>query len=119
MDEAQALADRVAVISGGRIVAEGPPSTIGGRDTARAQIHSELPERYAIADLPVEAVPDGGRVTVQTTEPTQTLYQLTSWALQHDTVLDSLTVERPSLEDSYLRLTDDSTRERTLEGSIR
>jgi ABC-2 type transport system ATP-binding protein len=43
MDEAQALADRVAVISGGRIVAEGPPSTIGGRDTARAQIHFDLP----------------------------------------------------------------------------
>jgi ABC-2 type transport system ATP-binding protein len=56
---------------------------------------------------------------VETAEPTRTLYQLTSWALQHGTVLDSLTVERPTLEDIYLRLTDDGVQERTLEGSVR
>ena len=52
MEEAQALADRVAVISGGRIVAEGTPATIGGRDTARARIRFALPAGYPAADLP-------------------------------------------------------------------
>jgi ABC-2 type transport system ATP-binding protein len=108
MDEAQALADRVAVMSGGRIVAEGPPSTIGGRDTARARIRFALPDGYTPADLPVAAVPGDGLVTVETADPTATLHQLTGWALRHGAVLDRLTVDRASLEDVYLRLTSDS-----------
>ena len=56
MDEAQALADRVAVISDGQIVAEGTPSTIGGRDTARTRIRFTLPAGFAAADLPAGAV---------------------------------------------------------------
>jgi ABC-2 type transport system ATP-binding protein len=44
MDEAQALADRVAVMAGGQIVAEGTPSDIGGRDTARSRIRFALPD---------------------------------------------------------------------------
>jgi ABC-2 type transport system ATP-binding protein len=105
MEEAQALADRVAVISGGRIVAEGTPATIGGRDTARARIRFALPVGYTPADLPADAVPDDGLVTVETTEPTRTLHELTGWALARGTVLDQLTVDRPSREDIYLRLT--------------
>jgi ABC-2 type transport system ATP-binding protein len=108
MDEAQALADRVAVISGGRIVAEGAPSTIGGRDTARARIRFALPDGYAPADLPLPAVAGHGLVTVETAEPTEALHQLTGWALRRGTVLDRLTVERASLEDIYLRLTSGS-----------
>ncbi len=109
MDEAQALADRVAVISDGQIVAEGTPATIGGRDTARTSIRFALPEECTVADLPVGAMPADGLVTVQTAEPTQTLHQLTGWALRHGTVLGQLTVDRPSLEDIYLRLTDHRT----------
>jgi ABC-2 type transport system ATP-binding protein len=108
MDEAQALADRVAVMSGGRIVAEGPPSTIGGRDAARARIRFALPDGCTTADLPLPAVPGHGLVTVETTEPTEALHELTGWALRHGTVLDRLTVDRASLEDVYLRLTSDS-----------
>ena len=48
---------------------------------------------------------------MQTAEPTGTLHQLTGWALQHGTVLGQLTVDRPSLEDIYLRLTDHGTPE--------
>jgi ABC-2 type transport system ATP-binding protein len=119
MEEAQALADRVAVISGGEIVAEGTPSTIGGRDTARARIRFTLPEGCAIADLPVDvdALPGDGLVTVETGEPTEALHQLTDWALRRGTVLDRLTVDRPSLEDVYLRLTDqgaESAQERSI-----
>jgi ABC-2 type transport system ATP-binding protein len=119
MDEAQALADRVAVISDGQIVAEGTPATIGGRDTARARIHFALPPGWTAADLPVDATPTGGLVTVQTAEPTQTLHQLTGWALRHGTVLGQLTVDRPSLEDIYLCLTEHSAPDRRPEKSTR
>jgi len=127
MDEAQALADRVAVISGGQIVAEGTPSTIGGRDRARARISFALPGGYTTADLPLDAVPAStgpgdGLVAVETAEPTRTLHQLTGWALAHGTVLGQLTVVQPSLEDIYLRLTGHGgpgEPEPTIEGSTR
>jgi ABC-2 type transport system ATP-binding protein len=106
MEEAQALADRVALISGGQIVAEGPPSAIGGRDTARARIRFALPSACSVADLPLPAsVAADGLVTVETAEPTAALHQLTGWALRAGCVLDRLVVDRPSLEDVYLRLT--------------
>ena len=52
MEEAQELADRVAVMASGRIVAEGPPSRIGGRDTALTRISFALPDGCAAAGLP-------------------------------------------------------------------
>ena len=119
MDEAQALADRVAVISDGQIVAEGTPATLGGRDTARARIHFALPKGSTVADLPVDVASADGLVTVETAQPTQTLYQLTGWALQRGIVLEALTVDRPSLEDVYLRLTDHGAPEHVLERSPR
>jgi ABC-2 type transport system ATP-binding protein len=125
MEEAQALADRVAVLSGGLIAAEGTPATIGGRDTARTRIRFALPAGYTAADLPPDAAlrgavpggavpgsavlsgaePSGDLVTVETAEPAQALHQLTGWALRRGVPLDRLTVDRPSLEDIYLRLT--------------
>jgi ABC-2 type transport system ATP-binding protein len=119
MEEAQALADRVAVISGGQIVAEGTPATIGGRDTARARIRFARPGGCGAGDLPFDVVPGDGLVTVETAEPTRTLHQLTGWALRHGTVLDQLTVDRPSLEDIYLRLTDHDGPGPTTERSTR
>ena len=119
MEEAQELADRVAVISDGQIVAEGTPATIGGRDTARARIRFVRPAGYRAGDLPAGAVIGDGLVTVQTAEPTRTLHQLTGWALRHGTVLDQLTVDRPSLEDIYLRLTDHDGPEHTTERNTR
>ncbi|MFJ4002555.1 ABC transporter ATP-binding protein [Streptomyces sp. NPDC090023] len=116
MEEAQALADRVAVISAGRIVAEGTPTTLGGRDSARTRIRFALPPGTTVAELPVPAEPDAdGLVTVESGEPTGALYRLTGWALARGTVLAGLTVDRPSLEDVYLRLTaeDRSTPERS------
>ena len=110
MEEAQTLADRVAVISDGQIVAAGTPSAIGGRDTARARIRFELPDGWSVADLPVTGLPagagpDDGLVTVETPDPTEVLHRLTGLALQRGTELGRLTVDRPSLEDVYLRLT--------------
>jgi ABC-2 type transport system ATP-binding protein len=106
MDEAQELADRVAVISGGKIVEEGIPATLGGRDRARARIRFLLPDGYSAADLPVPATAgEDGRLVVEADDPTELLYRLTGWAMEHRTALPSLTVDRPSLEDIYLGLT--------------
>ncbi len=105
MEEAQELADRVAVMAGGRIVAVGPPSRIGGRDTATTSVSFTLPDGYLVSDLPVRATCRDGVVTVDAAEPTAVLHQLTGWALGHGAVLGQLSVERPSLEDIYLRLT--------------
>jgi len=111
MDEAQVLADRVAVIAGGRIVAEGPPDQLAGRDGA-TEIRFSLPDATSIGDLPdlapaTAAVDDRG-VVVRALEPTPALHILTGWSLDRGTPLEGLTVARPSLEDVYLELTADA-----------
>ena len=106
MDEAEHLADRVAVIAGGRIVAEGTPSTLAGRDMARAIVGYRLPDGGAApaefggepgADGLIEFVPD---------ELTAALHRLTGWALERGVELQALRISRPTLEDVYLQLTD-------------
>ncbi len=123
LEEAQVLADRMAVIAGGQIVAEGTPSSIGGRDSARTQIRFALPGGCTLADLPAElaasAAPGDGLVTVQTAEPTRALHQLTGWALRRGAALGRLTVDQPSLEDVYLRLTEQRAAEPVIERSTR
>jgi ABC-2 type transport system ATP-binding protein len=115
MEEAQALADRVAVLSDGQVVAQGTLADLGGRASAQTQIRFALPGGCRAADLPAWARPPvepavqpepGDLVTVAVSEPTRPLHELTSWALDHGLVLDQLTVEPPSLEDVYLQLTD-------------
>ena len=106
MDEAQALADRVIVISSGLIVAEGPPESIGGRADAAAQIRFLLPAGVTIDQLPVAADDAGdGAVVITTSAPTAALRTLTSWALDHGGELAQLAVTRPSLDDVYVALT--------------
>jgi ABC-2 type transport system ATP-binding protein len=106
MDEAQYLADRVAVISNGLIVAEGPPATIGNRERARARIRYRLTDGAAPpADLTAPTGPDGLTELVPG-DLTTTLHRLTGWALEHHVALTGLEVIRPSLEDVYLELTD-------------
>ncbi|HVX46601.1 MAG TPA: ABC transporter ATP-binding protein [Mycobacteriales bacterium] len=106
MDEAQALADRVAVIAKGQIVAEGTPETIGGRDSARVRIQFALPAGTSADELPIPAKSNGdGRWVVHVDDPTETLHRLTGWALERKATIPGLTVDRPSLEDIYLQLT--------------
>jgi ABC-2 type transport system ATP-binding protein len=109
MEEAQALADRVAVISSGRIVASGTPDDLGGRGDAPTQISFDAP-----ADPPADELRsaiggdwarEDGRIVVRTTEPTQALHELTGRALGGGLDLSRLEVRRPSLEDVYLELT--------------
>jgi ABC-2 type transport system ATP-binding protein len=105
MDEAQELADRVVVIAAGKIVAEGPPESIGGRADADAEIRFFLPAGAALSDLPVPASPaPDGTVEITTPEPTRILHELTGWSLELGVELEGLTVTRPSLEDIYLAL---------------
>ena len=106
MEEAQQLADRVAVIAAGVIVAEGDPATIGGRDRSRARIHFTLPAGAEFKDLPVTPTEqEGSLITIEIDDPTTTLHTLTDWALQRHTSLPDLAVVRPSLEEIYLQLT--------------
>lgn len=106
LDEAQYLADRVAVISRGRFVAEGDPSTLGGRDVAAALIRFRTPEKdLEFPDLGRwDAAVENGAVTISTDQPTAVLAELTSWARDRGRELEALEVLRPSLEDTYLRL---------------
>ncbi len=105
MDEAEALADRVAVIADGRVVAEGPPGSLGEREVAAVHIRFRLPPGIPVDRLPVDASVDRDRVTIETTDGVTVLHRLTGWALEHGVPLAGLTVERMTLEDVYLRLT--------------
>ena len=109
MDEVERLADRVAVITHGRVVATGRPSDLGSESSA-VRVACRLPAGVAAADLPafdariVAAMRD--RIEWETECPTEVLHALTGWAIGRGIELENLTVRRPSLEDVYLSLTD-------------
>jgi len=106
MDEAQYLAAEVAIISGGLIVAKGPPSTLAGRDTAATRIRFRLPPGSNLPDRFQElAIRTNGVYEMATDDPTRTLHELTGWALDQRVSLEALEVTRPSLEDVYLEIT--------------
>ena len=110
MDEAQNLADRVAVIASGKIVAQGAPETLAGREHSAALVRFKVPENVKPSELPLppELDPErvNGVVSFRTPTPTRTLAPILTWAAQRNTELEGLTVTRPSLEDVYLQLTD-------------
>jgi ABC-2 type transport system ATP-binding protein len=116
MDEAEYLADRIVVLAGGRIVAEGTPKTLGGRDRMTAAIRFTLPDGVTALDLPAglrplaEAGPEGVTI-VRSESPLVHVQALADWALGRGVDLPDLDVRRPTLEDVYLTLTDPTTRE--------
>jgi ABC-2 type transport system ATP-binding protein len=85
LEEAEALADRVGVLAGGRLVATGTPADIGGRSTAEATVTWQ----------------DDGPRAVRTATPTRLVAEL---AARYPGEIPGLTVTRPSLEDTYLEL---------------
>jgi ABC-2 type transport system ATP-binding protein len=110
LDEAEYLADRIAVLSAGRIVAEGTPQTLGGRDHMTTAISFTLPDRVQARDLPpglsLLTEPGLGRSTVlHTQSPLAHLQMLGDWALGRGFDLPDLSVHRPTLEEVYLSLT--------------
>jgi len=111
MDEAQALADRVAVMVDGRLIAIGTPAEIGGRDTAPTEIAFALPAGVALSDLPDlgdarVSEPAAGRALVVSGAGVRTSHAITGWALERGHELRGFAVSQPSLEDVYLRLTE-------------
>jgi ABC-2 type transport system ATP-binding protein len=111
MDEAEYLADRIAVIAGGVIVAEGTPKTLGGRERMLATISFTWPKGFAADDLPddLRAIADPGRdgtATLRTGTPLVHVSVLAEWALRNGLDLPDLDVRRPTLEDVYLALTE-------------
>jgi ABC-2 type transport system ATP-binding protein len=96
LDEAQELADRVAIIKDGRILIEGAPRELGVGS-------GDAPYHVAYRDG------HGALVQHETNDPTVLLHELTGAALARQERLESLTVTRPTLEDVYLELTADAT----------
>ena len=110
MDEAENLADRIAVIAAGSIVAEGTPQTLGGRERMAARITFTLPAGVAATDLPDELLRKtssrvDGRVVLESARPLAEVNTLAEWARARNVDLPDLDVRRPSLEDVYLQLT--------------
>ena len=105
MDEAEYLADRVAIIVQGKIVAAGAPSELSheGKSTS---IRFRL-DRSAVQppeSLGAEAADDEGSYVIATNAPTAVLHRLTGWALEQGIELEELSVSRPSLEDLFIEL---------------
>lgn len=110
LDEAEHLADRVAVIDGGKLVAEGTPGSLGGRNRDVAEVRFSLPPPWQPTDLPKPADTavaqyDGNRVLLRVECILAVLGPLVHWAEQVGVDLADLEVRRPSLEDIYLALT--------------
>ncbi|MBP3080426.1 ABC transporter ATP-binding protein [Streptomyces sp. ZG43] len=111
MDEAEQLADDVAIIDAGRVVAQGSPEALcrgGAENTLRFTGRSGLDLASLLKALPpdtaaVELAPGSYRLT-GTVDP-QLLATVTSWCAQHGVMPDQLSVERHTLEDVFLELT--------------
>jgi ABC-2 type transport system ATP-binding protein len=93
LDEAERLADRVAVLRRGEIVAVGPPADLIGAAPATEIRYRE----------------NGREVTLETDSPTRVLNELTAKALAENRELEGLVVRRPSLEEVYLTLTEEES----------
>jgi ABC-2 type transport system ATP-binding protein len=112
MEEAQRLADRVVVVREGRVIADGTPDALGAEREPLALVAFRLPAGIDAAELPLPFGRDveehEGRVQFSTAAPTRDLAPLTAWAAARDTELDGLTITRPTLEDVYLELTQET-----------
>jgi ABC-2 type transport system ATP-binding protein len=104
LDEAEALSDRVAIISAGRIVAEGTPPELRARETETRITfrHSGPAPEVSAAFTQADE-----RIEIKTEDPTRTLHELTSWAMDNRVELEDLAVSPVTLEDIYLRLSSE------------
>ncbi|WBQ06235.1 ABC transporter ATP-binding protein [Kribbella sp. CA-293567] len=104
--EAAELADRLAILHRGRIVALGTPAEIAGIRPAR--ISFRLPGGAALPGLPqaVATVNESGKVAVDTEDLQSTLTLLLSWATRHELRLEELTARPASLEEAFLTIAE-------------
>jgi ABC-2 type transport system ATP-binding protein len=116
LDEAEHLADRVGVLSKGRLIAEGSPEQLIGRISGTV-ISFMLPDGIDAGTasamfgdlLGVDIRLSGRLVEASVEQPTAAVHRITGWAVDAGVELESLSVSRVSLEDVYLALTDDAT----------
>jgi ABC-2 type transport system ATP-binding protein len=108
LDEAAHLADRVGVLSGGALVAEGTPAdlTAGQGDTVVSFTVAGAEPGDMAGVLPGSSSWTGQRVAFTSADPTRDLHAVTGWALEHGARLDALSVSRPTLEDVFLGMAD-------------
>jgi len=109
MDEAEHLADRIVVINRGLVVAEGSAADLADQVELRTRISwdpAELPASALPSEIAAQVESSTDLLTIETTEVTPVLHALTTWAIGNDRRLDSLSVLRPNLEDTFLKLTD-------------
>jgi ABC-2 type transport system ATP-binding protein len=109
MEEAERLADRVAVIQAGKLIALDTPEGLVRTEGATAVISFVLPDGLTADGLPAIGVGEpranGAQVDIRSGDPTRDLNVLTEWAVAQGIQLEGLTMGRPTLEDVYLDLT--------------
>jgi ABC-2 type transport system ATP-binding protein len=118
MDEAQALAHRLAIIADGRIVEVGSADELIGARSHASRVRFRLPEGLSPPEgLGARPQASAPAWELETDSPTRTLSELTAWALAQGTELADLEVRRRSLEDVYLQLTSEATEARAEAGT--
>ena len=114
MDEAQHLADRVAILRDGRIVAQGRTEELGASLGRRTVIGFTLDGGLSVEEIRGRAAAPlqvaGNRVEIETEQPQHDLYALLGLAEERGLALDELEVRRPNLEDIFLELTREEPR---------
>jgi ABC-2 type transport system ATP-binding protein len=113
MDEAQHLADRLTILRAGAIVAQGTPTELSER-TGGTFVRFQLPNGVGVDQVRVAAGVEpevsGAQVTLRCdSSPQHVVYRLTGWAEEHQLELEGLEVTRPTLDDVFLELTQEST----------
>lgn len=109
MDEAENLADRVIVMNQGVIVAEGSVDSLAAGHGSTTVVSFRLPESVSPDDVPrvgSDLRVDGVSARLESTRPTADVHTLTEWAVDRGVELAELRLQRPTLEDVYLGLTD-------------
>ena len=111
MEEAEHLADKIAVIAKGEVVAQGTAASIGERATKASMIRFTLPANMSVADLPPTIASalvacTGDKMEAKVSSPLSVVGALAAWASERHIDLPDLEVTRPTLEDIYLELTE-------------
>jgi len=111
MDEAQHLADRVVILRQGEIVAHGKPDDLGDSLGSTSEVRFRLPEGVTTEQLKQVVHEDlsasGSEVSFRTDNAQKALFELTGWAERHHVQLADIEVQRPTLEDIFLQLTQE------------